>query len=110
MTLYCSVSSAAPAETNVISGFVGNNQYYLDLSTTTAANKKIVNDFLGVIGNHINVDILDYNLDDTFEATIIIPGEADLEIITLEYPSLAAAAKTKVNSFVNLANTLAQNN
>lgn len=106
MTLYCSVSSAAPATTNVVMGCVNNTTYYLDLDTASAADKKVVTDFLTVIGKHVNVDLLDYPEEIQLETDIIIPGEADLEEITIEYTSLTAAKKTKVNNFVALIKSL----
>ena len=106
MTLYCSVSSAAPATTNVVMGHLNNVNYYLDLETASAADKKVVTDFLTVIGKHVNVDMLDYPEEGQLEATIIIPGEADLEEITIEFTSLTAAKKTKVDKFVALIKSL----
>ena len=106
MILNCSVSSAAPATTNVIMGYVNNVNYYLDLETASAADQKVVTDFLIVIGKHVNVDLLDYIEEIQFETNIIIPGEADLEEITIEYPSLTSAKKTKVNNFVTLVKSL----
>ena len=73
MTLNCSVSSAAPATTNVVMGYVGVNSYYIDMTNTSQANVKIVDDFVSLIGKHVIVDILDYNINNTFEANIIIP-------------------------------------
>jgi hypothetical protein len=102
MTLNCSVSSSAPATTNVVMGYVGINMYYIDMDQTSLENVKIVNDFISVIGKHALVDILDYNIDDNFEANIVIPGEADIEEITIDYTSLTAAKKNKVNAFVEL--------
>jgi hypothetical protein len=110
MTLNCSVSSAAPATTNVVMGYVGVNSYYIDMADTSQENIKIVNDFVSLIGNHVIVDILDYNLNDTFEANIIIPGEADLEELTMEYPTLTAAHKTTVTAFVNMVLSTINNN
>jgi hypothetical protein len=106
MTLNCSVSSSAPAITNVIMGYVNNVNYYLDLETASAADKKIVTDFLIVIGKHVNVDILDYTEEIQFETNIIIPEETDLEEITIEYSSLTSTKKTKVNNFVTLVKSL----
>jgi hypothetical protein len=106
MTLYCSVSSAAPATTNVVMGYINNVNYYLDLDNASAADKKVVTDFLTVIGKHVNVDILDYPEEGQLEAAIIIPGAADLEEITTEYTLLTAAKKTKVDNFVALIKSL----
>lgn len=110
MTLNCSVSSSAPATTNVVMGYVGANIYNIDLTNTSAENVKIVNDFVDVIGTHSAVDILDYNINTTFEANIIIPEEADLEYNTIDYSSLAEADKTKVTAFVNLVLSTINNN
>jgi hypothetical protein len=106
MTLYCSVSSAAPATTNVVMGYINNVNYYLDLDNASAADKKVVTDFLQVIGNHINVDILDYDFEKIFEATIVIPGEADLEVHEVSYSNFQEEDKIKITSFVNLINSL----
>ena len=102
MTLYCSVSSAAPATTNVVMGYINNVNYYLDLDTASAADKKVVINFLTVIGKHLNVDILDYPEEGQLEADIIIPGEADLEEISLNYDSLTDESKTITSNFVDL--------
>lgn len=102
MTLNCSVSSSSPATTNVVMGFVGNNNFYLDLTTASASDKKIVNDFIGVIGTHLSVNILDYDGSYYFEANIVVPEETDLEEITIEFPSLTTTKKNKVDAFVNL--------
>ena len=102
MTLNCSVSSAAPATTNVVMGYVGVNSYYIDMTNTSQANVKIVDDFVSLIGKHVVVDILDYNINNTFEANIIIPEEADLEEITMEYLTLTAPHKATVTAFVDL--------
>jgi hypothetical protein len=101
-TLYCAVSSSAPATTNVVMGFVGVNDYNIDLTTAPEETVKIVNDFISVIGKHVLVDVLDCNVTDIFEINIIIPGETDLEQITIEYPSLTAAKKKKVDAMINL--------
>jgi hypothetical protein len=102
MTLYCSVSSSAPATTNAVMGYVNNVNYYLDLDTASAADKKVVINFLTVIGKHLNVDILDYPEEGQLEADIIIPGEADLEEISLNYDSLTDESKTITSNFVDL--------
>jgi hypothetical protein len=109
MTLNCSVSSSAPATTNVVMGYVGVNLYHINLAETSQDNVKIINDFISVIGKHSIVDILDYNIDTQFEANIVIPGDADLEITTMEYPSLSAANKKKVDNFVSLIVLTANN-
>jgi hypothetical protein len=106
MTLNISVNSAAPAITNVIMGYVGQASYYLDLQIASAEDIKIVNDFLQVIGNHINVDILDYDFEKIFEANIVIPGEADLEVHEVSYSNFQEEDKIKITSFVNLINSL----
>jgi hypothetical protein len=108
MTLNCSVSSASPATTNVVMGYVGNNNIYLDLDSSPSEDKEIVNDFIEVIGNHLNVNILDYDGSDYFEANIIIPGETDTEEIFIEYFSFSEEEKIKVNQFVNLIYSLAE--
>ena len=110
MTLTCSVSSAAPATTNAVIGFVNSDNIYLDLTTASVEDKKIVSYFINVIGNHLNVNILDYNGSGYFEATIVIPGEADIESISIEYPSLTTTKKTDVDAFVNLVNSLVPTN
>ena len=102
MTLYCSVSSSAPATTNNVIGYVGVSNYYIDLTTASAETVKTVNDFISVIGTHILVDVLDSNVTDIFEINIIIPGETDLEQIAIEYPSLSAAKKKKVDAMIDL--------
>lgn len=107
MTLNCSVSSSTPATTNVVMGFVGNNNFYLDLNTASESDKKTVNDFIGVIGNHLSVNILDYDFLYYFEANIVVPEETDLEEITIEFPSLTSSKKNKVTSFVNLMASIA---
>lgn len=106
MTLNISVNSSAPSTTNVVMGHVGQASYYLDLQTASAEDVKIVNDFLKVTGNHINVDILEYNFEKTFEATIIIPGEADLEVHEVSYNNFQEEDKIKITSFVNFINSL----
>lgn len=110
MTLNCSVSSSAPATTNVVMAYVNSNNVYLDLSTASTEDVKTVNDFVSVIGNHITVNILDYNGPDYFEANIIVPGETDAEEISIEYSSLTTAKKTKVTKFVDLISSLVQIN
>lgn len=102
MTLNCSVSSSAPATTNVVMGFVGTSNIYLDLDTASVADKKIVNDFIEVIGNHLTVNVLNYNGLDYFEANIVVPGETDLESIDIEYSTLSDSDKNKVEEFINL--------
>lgn len=110
MTVYCSVSSSAPAETNNIMGYIDQKNYYLDLSTASASDKKIVNDFLAIIGTHISVELLDYTEEIQVETNIIIPGETDLETITIEYPSLATTKKGKVDAYINLLKSLVTTN
>ena len=110
MTLNCSVSSSAPATTNVVMAYVNSNNVYLDLSTASTKDIKVVNDFVGVIGNHITVNVLGYDGSDYFEANIIVPGETDIEEISIEYSSLTAAKKTKVTKFVDLISSLVQTN
>lgn len=106
MTLNCSVSSSAPATTNVVMGYVGQNSYYLDLSTASAEDVKVVTNFLQVSGKHINVDVENYNIDSTFEANIIVPEECTLETITIDFESLNQSNKDAINGFVNLIKSL----
>jgi hypothetical protein len=106
MTLNISVNSSAPATTNVVMGHVGQKSYYLDLQIASAQDVKIVNDFLKVTGNHINIDILDYDFEEIFEAIIVIPEEADLEVHEVSYSNFQEEDKVKITSFVNLINSL----
>jgi len=110
MTLNCSVSSAAPATTNVIMGYYDINSYYLDLTTASTEDKKIVTDFLTVIGKHITVNLLNAPISDTVETTVIIPGVADLESIEIDYETLTAAKKTKVDVYISLIQSLSVQN
>lgn len=106
MTLNCSVSSSAPATTNVVMAYVNSNNVYLDLSTASTEDVKIVNDFLNVIGNHMTVNILDYNGLDYFEANIIIPEETDFDIVTINYLTLNENDTNVVDDFINLIKSL----
>jgi len=110
MTLNCSVSSAAPATTNVIMGYYGINSYYLDLTTASTEDKKIVTDFLTVIGKHITVNLLNAPTSSVIETTVIIPGVADLESIEMDYETLTAAKKTKVDVYISLIQSLSVQN
>jgi hypothetical protein len=107
MTLNCSVSSSAPSTTNVVMGYVNNNNIYLDLSTSPTADVKVVNDFILVIGNHITTNIENYPLDGYFETNIVLPyGDCDLDIINIDYNSLSDNDKNIVDQFVNLINEM----
>lgn len=102
MALNCSVSSAAPATTNVVMGYINNVNYYLDLDIASVEDKKTVADFIEVTGKHVNVDLLDYPEEVQLEADIIIPGEADLEEVTIEFPLLSEESKNAVTNFISL--------
>ena len=106
MTLYCSVSSAAPADTNVIMGYYDNKNYYLDLSTAAVEQRNIVEDYLLVIGNHITVNVENVPGNIVFESNIIISGEADLDIVTVDYNNLTQDEKNKVTAYVALVESL----
>ncbi len=106
MTLYCSVSSAAPAETHVTMGYYDEKNFYLDLTTATTAQKKIVTDFLAVIGKHITVQVDNAPGNVMFENTIVIPGETDLDIVTVDYINITQSEKTKVDAYIALVASL----
>lgn len=106
MTLHCSVSSAAPATTNIVMGFYGQNNFYLDLATATPENVAVVNDFIDVIGKHAAVEIVDYTGETEAEINVIIPDAADSEQLSLTYPALSNTAKGKVTAFLNLIESL----
>jgi hypothetical protein len=106
MILNCSVSSAAPATTNVIMGYYGINNYYLDLTTTSTEDKKIVTDFLSVIGKHIYVDILNVPISDYVDTTVIIPEAADLESTEIDYNTLTVDKKTKIDLYISLIQSI----
>lgn len=107
MELYCSVSSSLPAITNVIMGCCRNQNYYLDLSLTTEANQQIVNDFVNIIDKHVSVTITNYPENYQFDTSIIVStDDTDLEVITLDYTSLANDQKQKVTDYLELVNTL----
>ena len=110
MTLNCSVASAAPATTNVIMGYYGINNYYLDLTTASDEDKKIVNDFLTVIGEHLTVNLLNAPISVDVDTNIIIPGVADLESIDLDYETLTPAKKTKTDLYISLIQSLSNQN
>ena len=106
MTLYCSVSSSAPATTNVIMGYYDNKNYYLDLTAATVEQNQIITDFLSVTGMHVSIEIDDVPGSVIFEGTIIIPEEADLDLVTINYINLTQSEKNKVNSYVSLIASL----
>ena len=107
MTLNCSVSSSAPATTSALMGYYDNKNYYLDLTTATVEQNQIVTDFLSVTGAHVSVEIDDVPGSVAFEGTIIIPGEADLDLVTINYINLTQSEKDKVNAYVALVASLA---
>jgi len=106
MTLNISVNSSLPTITNVVMGNLGEKNYYLDLITTSNEDVRIVNDFIGVVGTHINVGILYYPEDIILESTIIISEVADLEIITINYLTLNENDTIVVDNFIDLLKRL----
>ena len=106
MTLNCSVSSSAPVNTYVAMGYYDNKNYYLDLTTASDEQKNTVTEFLSVIGKHITVNVENVPGNIMFEGTIIIPEDADLDIVTVDYINLTQSEKNKVNSYVSLIASL----
>jgi len=106
MTLYCSVSSPAPATTHVIMGYYDNKNYYLDLTSATTIQKDTVADFLSVIGTHITVEVNNVPGDKMNEGTIIVPETTDLDVVTVDYLTLNQADKDKVNAYLTLLESL----
>lgn len=110
MTLNCSVASAAPASTNVIMGYYGINNYYLDVTTASIEDKAIVENFLAFIGSHFSVDILNAPISEVVDSNIIIPGEADLENVEIDYQLLNQTDKEIVDLYISLLQSLSNQN
>jgi hypothetical protein len=106
MALYCSVSSSNPSTTNVVMGYINSNSYYFEIDKASDADKKIVIDFISVIGKHFSVIINNFTDDNLYEINIVIPEDADTEEKSLDYSTLTAAKKNKVNAFIGLITSL----
>jgi hypothetical protein len=74
--------------------------YFIDLSVASIEDQQIVTDYVNIIGKHSSANIEDYPMDKFFEINIIIPEEADSEIVTIEYSSLTVSDQAKVNLFI----------
>lgn len=83
-------------------GFVGSDNFYTDLKTSSEETKTIVSNLINLSGPNINVNISDYDINSYFEVNIIIPEETYLDIINVDYNSLDDKDKNVVDQFVNL--------
>jgi len=100
MTLYNSISSSLPADTNIIMGVVGNSHYFINITEQSEDNKTIISEFINVLGKHACVNVDNYLIDTIFEANIVINETTDSEFIVLDYELLPKSQQDTITNFV----------
>jgi hypothetical protein len=102
MDLNLSVNSSYPTTTNCIMGSVGNENIYIDLTTSSVEVKTIVDNLINLFGPNISIIISNYNIDNFFDVSIVIPDESQFNIKNLDYDNLNYNEKIVIDEFVNL--------
>lgn len=102
MELNITINSSLPADTYCLMGFLGSDNFYTDLKTSSEETKTVVSNLINLFGSNINVNISGYDITSYFEVNIIIPEETYLDIINVDYNSLSDSDKNIVDQFVNL--------
>lgn len=76
-------------------------RFILELSVASIEEKAIVNDFLNVIGGHatVNIDNVEHDFNDLI---FVAETNIELDILDLDYNTLSADDKAKVDAFAEL--------
>lgn len=107
MSFIVTMGNSTPATTEAVFGNVDFKSFYLDLDQATPDNQKICADFLALVGGHVMVNITNspHDFDD---CNYVVVNGIDAEIVEVDYSSLTATKKGKINNFANLLKSLAQ--
>ena len=101
------MGNSTPATTEAVFGSVDFKSFYLDLDQATPDQQKICTDFLALVGGHVMVNITNSS-HDFDDCNYIVVNGIDEEIVEVDYSSLTATKKGKINNFANLLKSLAQ--
>lgn len=107
MNLNISINSSLPADTNVIMGFVGDTNLYFEISEFNIEQQNIINNFITLVGKHITIRIINYDINDYFETNIVLPNnDCDVNIVEIDYLSLDSNGRLVVDGYVNMIKVL----
>ena len=81
--------------------------FNLNLDQATAEQHQICANFFALVGGHATINILNssHNFQD---CNYVVASGVDNDVVDLDYSTLSAINKGKVNAFANLLTSLAQ--
>jgi len=102
------MGSSAPATTEAVFGETEDyKSFSLNLDQTTPENQKVCADFLALVGGHATVNILN-SAHDFQDCNYVVVSGVETDIVDVDYSTLTAAKKSKINAFANLLVSIAQ--
>ena len=81
--------------------------FYLDIDQATPAQQEICANFFSLVGGHATVNILN-SAHDFEDCTYVVVSGVETDVVDVDYSTLTAAKKGKINAFANLLKSLAQ--
>jgi hypothetical protein len=94
--------SNAPETTNVLMGLYNNINQNIDVSTLTTTLKTKYNAFFNFTGNYANLIII--NAPYELSANRVTPDVVEIDIITIDYNTLSATDKKKIDNLTAIFN------
>jgi hypothetical protein len=101
------MGNSTPATTEAVFGSVDFKSFYLDLDQATPDQQKICADFFALVGGHASVNIIN-SQHDFDDCNYVVVNGIETDAVEVDYSSLTATKKGKINNFANLLKDLAQ--
>jgi hypothetical protein len=107
MSFIVTMGNSSPATTEAVFGTTDFKSFYLDLDQATADQQKICADFFALVGGHASINIINSN-HEFDDCNYVVVSGVEIDIVEVDYSSLSATKKGKINAFANLLKSLAQ--